>query len=65
MNLQLDNRRQRNLAEHRNHWSDNRMWWINCLAVERFWFYGGADLQAARARRDTILASVLENMARA
>ena len=61
MNLQLDHNIARSHAEHRNMWSDNRMWWVNCLAIERYWFYAGADLQVARARRDALLTSLIEN----
>lgn len=61
MNLQLDHNIARRNAEHRNMWSDNRMWWVNCLAIERYWFYAGADLQVARARRDALLTSLIEN----
>ena len=62
MNLQIDTTSVPVKAEHRNLWSDNRMWWVNCLAIERFWFYAGQDLQRARARRDAMLASMVENM---
>ena len=62
MNLQLDHVSPQTKLEHRNHWNDNRMWWVNCLAVERFWFYAGRDLQVARARRDALLTSLVESM---
>jgi hypothetical protein len=62
MNLQLDNSRNRTRAEHRNLWGDNRMWWANCLAIERFWFYAGDDLRVARERRDALLSAMVQNM---
>jgi hypothetical protein len=61
MNLQLDHDSPRDRAERRSLWSDNRVWWINCLAIERFWFYAGSDLHAARARRDAMLTELIEN----
>lgn len=62
MNLQLDNAKAPVRAEHRNLWSDTRMWWANCLAIERFWFYAGDDLRVARQRRDALLAALVESM---
>lgn len=61
MNLQLDPETRRDRTEHRNLWSDNRLWWINCLAIERYWAYAGHDLHAARARRDALLAELIES----
>ena len=61
MNLQVHHNIARDTAEHRNMWSDNRMWWVNCLAIERYWFYAGTDLQLARARRDALLTSLIEH----
>jgi hypothetical protein len=62
MNLRIDTTSAPVKAEHRNLWNDNRMWWVNCLAIERFWFYAGADLHLARARRDALLASLVESI---
>ena len=62
MNLQLDATATRRHEAHHNLWADNRVWWVNCLAVERFWIYGGADLQVARGRRDAMLSSLLLNL---
>ena len=45
----------------RNLWNDNRAWWVNCLGLERYWFYAGDDLQVARGRRDAILARLVES----
>ena len=61
MNLHLDHDTARRRDERRNLWRDNRIWWVNCLAIEKHWFYGGAELQAARGRRDALLAALLEN----
>jgi hypothetical protein len=61
MNLQLDHGRARHTETHKSLWRDNRIWWINCLAIERFWFYGGQDLEAARGRRDALLTSIVEH----
>jgi hypothetical protein len=60
MNLQLDNKIVRRDESRRNLWSDNRVWWANCLALERYWSYGGTDLLVARSRRDAILKSIVE-----
>jgi hypothetical protein len=46
----------------RNLWNDNRAWWVNCLGLERYWFYGGEDLQVARGRRDALLAKLIESL---
>ena len=61
MNLQLDHNSPSRREERRNLWSDNRIWWMNCLAIERYWFYAGHDLQIARGRRDAMLSALLEN----
>ena len=60
MNLQLDHKSHRVKDDRRNLWSDNRVWWMNCLAIERYWFYAGQDLQVARNRRDAMLSALLE-----
>jgi hypothetical protein len=60
MNATLDYNPARNSDERRSLWRDNRIWWVNCLAVERFWFYAGRDLEVARGRRDAMLASLLQ-----
>jgi hypothetical protein len=60
MNAMLDYNPARNSDERRSLWRDNRIWWVNCLAVERFWFYAGRDLEVARGRRDAMLASLLQ-----
>jgi hypothetical protein len=46
----------------RNLWNDNRAWWVNCLGLERYWFYGGEDLRVARGRRDALLAKLIESL---
>lgn len=61
MNLQLDHKTSRHREERRSLWNDNRMWWVNCLAIERYWFYAGTDLQIARGRRDAMLNAIVEN----
>lgn len=61
MNLQLDHNTARVREERKNLWSDNRVWWVNCLAIERYWFYAGNDLTVARGRRDAMLTSLIEN----
>jgi hypothetical protein len=61
MNLQLDSNVARRNEERRNLWNDNRVWWINCLAIERYWFYAGKDLDVARGRRDQMLTAIVEN----
>lgn len=62
MNLQLDADATRLQEVHRNLWNDNRIWWVNCLALERFWLYAGRDLQVARGRRDAVLTALLESL---
>jgi hypothetical protein len=61
MNLQLDSHHGRHSEERRNLWNDNRLWWVNCLAIERYWCYAGKDLQTARGRRDAMLAAIVES----
>jgi hypothetical protein len=61
MNLQMDQTAARNREERRNLWNDNRLWWVNCLAIERYWFYAGQDLQVARGRRDALLSAIVES----
>lgn len=61
MNLQLDNTVTRFREERKNLWTDNRVWWVNCLAIERYWFYAGIELQIARGRRDAMLNELVEN----
>jgi hypothetical protein len=61
MNLQLDHRTTRSTEDRKNLWNDNRLWWVNCLAIERYWFYAGADLQLARGRRDAMLSAIVES----
>jgi hypothetical protein len=61
MNLQLDANVVRSNEERKNLWRDNRVWWVNCLAIERYWFYAGTDLQVARGRRDAMLSALVEN----
>jgi hypothetical protein len=61
MNLQLDSPRGSHSEERRNLWNDNRVWWVNCLAIERYWLYAGQDLQTARGRRDAMLAAIVES----
>lgn len=63
MNLQLDHKTPRVTGERRNLWHDSRVWWVNCLAIERFWFYGGRDLEIARGRRDALLSEILTSAA--
>jgi hypothetical protein len=46
----------------RNLWNDSRAWWVNCLGLERYWFYGGQDLHVARGRRDAMLARMVESL---
>ena len=58
MNLHLDHNTVRHPEERRNLWSKNGVWWVNCLAIERFWFYGGQDLVVARGRRDALLSAL-------
>jgi hypothetical protein len=60
MNLQLDRNIARGTEQPRSLWSDNRMWWVNCLAIERYWFYAGTDLELARGRRDALLSAIIE-----
>jgi hypothetical protein len=59
MNLQLDHSKTSSREENRSLWNDNRLWWVNCLAIERYWFYAGVDLQIARGRRDALLSELL------
>ena len=61
MNLQLDHNTSGMRQERKNLWRDNRVWWVNSLAIERYWFYAGHDLQVARGRRDQLLTSLVEN----
>jgi hypothetical protein len=61
MNLQLDHNAAAIGHERRNLLSDNRVWWVNCLAIERYWFYAGKDLDLARGRRDQMLTALVEN----
>lgn len=61
MNLQLDSQVVRSTEERRHLWSDNRLWWVNCLAIERYWLYAGQDLQLARGRRDAMLSALLQS----
>ena len=60
MNLQLDRKTAPVAEQPRNLWSDTRVWWINCLAIERYWFYAGTDLELARGRRDAMLSAIIE-----
>lgn len=60
MNLQLDHSNTVVKEERRGLWNDPRVWWVNCLAIERYWFYAGIDLQIARGRRDALLTELLE-----
>ena len=62
MKLQLDTNTTCFHEGHRNFWSDNRIWWVNCLALERYWPYGDQDLQVARGRRDAILTALLDHL---
>ena len=61
MNLQVNHNAAHNREESRSLWRDHRVWWINCLGIERYWFYAGTDLQVARGRRDAMLTSLIEN----
>ena len=61
MNLHLDHNTGRTREETKNLWRDNRVWWVNCLAIEPFWFYAGHDLQIARGRRDQLLTALVED----
>ena len=61
MNLLLDSNAVRNSEERRDLWRDSRVWWVNCLAIERYWFYAGGDLEVARGRRDAMLSALLRN----
>jgi hypothetical protein len=61
MNLQLDSHAVGKNDERKNLWCDNRVWWVNCLAIERFWFYAGAELEVARDRRDAMLSALVNS----
>lgn len=61
MNLQLDHKSAHTREERKSLWTDNRIWWVNCLAIERYWFYAGQDLAVARGRRDAMLSALVEN----
>jgi hypothetical protein len=61
MNLQLDHSAAAGTEKRINFWNDNRVWWVNCLAIERYWFYAGHDAQVARGRRDALLTALVEN----
>ena len=61
MNLQLDRNQVPNTEVPKKLWRDNGMWWVNCLAIERFWYYAGNDLNVARGRRDAMLISLVES----
>lgn len=61
MNLHIDHDSRRDKTDYRSLWGDNRLWWINCLAIERYWPYAGPDLHAARARRDAVLSELIEH----
>jgi hypothetical protein len=61
MNLQLDHAAVSPREERKRLWNDNLVWWVNCLAIERYWFYAGRDLEIARGRRDAMLNALLEN----
>ncbi len=62
MKLHADHTMSQRHEAPKNLWNDNRVWWVNCLGLERFWFYGGYDLQVARGRRDAILAAMVESV---
>jgi hypothetical protein len=34
---------------------------MNCLAIERYWFYAGNDAHLARSRRDAMLAQLIQD----
>lgn len=61
MNLLLDSNAVGSREERRDLWRDARVWWVNCLAIERYWFYAGADLDVARDRRDAMLSALIRN----
>jgi hypothetical protein len=61
MNLQLDHSVATSTDKRTKFWADNRVWWVNCLAIERYWFYAGNDARVARGRRDAMLAELIEN----
>ena len=61
MNLHLDHSHGASRHERKDLWRDNRVWWVNCLAIERYWFYAGKDLDVARGRRDQMLSALIEN----
>lgn len=62
MKLHADHTMSQRHEAPRNLWNDNRAWWVNCLGLERYWFYGGHDLLVARGRRDAILAAMVESL---
>ena len=62
MKLHIDHTMSHRHEAPRNLWNDSRAWWMNCLGLERYWFYAGQDLQVARGRRDAMLARMVESL---
>lgn len=60
MNLHLNPNVPLRGDERRTLWDDNLAWWVNCLAIERFWLYEGSELLRARDRRDALLSAMIE-----
>ena len=50
-------------SEARPLWSDNRVWWVNCVAVECAWAPHAAafELPVLRQRRDALLDAFINN----
>jgi hypothetical protein len=44
-------------------WNDNRVWWVNCVAVECAWspFASQSELPILRQRRDALLGAFINN----
>jgi hypothetical protein len=50
------------LTESRPLWNDNRVWWVNCVALEAAWLPRAAqfEIPVLRSRRDAMLAALAE-----
>jgi len=44
-------------------WNDNRVWWVNCVALECAWTpnSGDSELRMLRQRRDALLEAFINN----
>ena len=60
MNLHLDPNASRLNTENRRLWQDDRVWWVNCVAIEAAWLPKIAREQIPDARRacDQMLAAL-------